>query len=125
MGVNMTHIHKVEKIKDQTDFDSDGVGYIVVSNVTGRPISIGSPSVNLYPGDKAFSCEDNETILKAIKDNKLNIVESFAPKAKVKKQKQEEQKQEETFTTVADSEEQVSVQLGLSDDDGSSSKDEL
>ena len=121
----MTHIHKVEKIKEQTEFDSDGVGYIVVSNVAGRPVSIGSPSVTLYPGDKAFSCEDNEQVLKAIKGNKLKIVESFAPKAKVRKQKQEEQKQEETFTTVADSEEQVSVQLGLSDDDSSSSQDEL
>lgn len=121
----MTHTHKVEKIKEQTEFDSNGVGYIVVLNVAGRPISIGSPSVTLYPGDKAFSCEDNEKVLKAIKEKKLSIVESFAPKAKVKKQKQEEQKQEETFTTVADSEEQVSVQLGLSDDDGSSSKDEL
>jgi hypothetical protein len=121
----MTHTHKVEKIKEQTEFDSNGVGYIVVLNVAGRPISVGSPSVTLYPGDKAFSCEDNEKILKAIKEKKLSIVESFAYKAKIKKQKQEEQKQEETFTTVADSEEQVSVQLGLSDDDGSSSNDEL
>jgi hypothetical protein len=122
----MTHTHKVEKVKEQTEFDSNSAGYIVVLNISGRPISVGTPSVTLYPGDKAFSCEDNEKVLKAIKDKKLSLLESFAPKTKVKKQKQEEYKEEEeTFTTVADSEEQVSVQLGLSDDDGSLSKDEL
>lgn len=107
----MTHAHKIEKIKGQSDFDANGAGYIVVSNVAGRPVSVGSPSVTLYPGDKAFSCNDNDSVLKAVKDKKLSIVETFEAKQKPKKQKQEE-----TLATVADLEEEVSVQLGLSDE---------
>lgn len=107
----MAHIHKVEKIKGQSDFDANGAGYIVVSNVAGRPVSVGSPSVVLYPGDKAFSCDDNDSVLKAVKAKKLSVVETFESKPKAKKQKQEE-----TLATVADSEEEVSVQLGLSDE---------
>ena len=121
----MTHIHKIEKIKDQTEFESNDVGYIVVSNVAGRTITVGSPSVTLYPGDKAFSCEDNDSVLKAVKNRKLSILESHAAKPKVKKQKQEEEKQLETLATVADIEEEVSVQLGLSDDGALPPSDKL
>jgi hypothetical protein len=121
----MTHSHKFEKIKNQSEFDADGVGHIVVSNVAGRPLTLGNPAATLYPGDKAFSCEDNDFVLKAIKDGKLRIVDSVLAKPKPKKQKQEEEKQVETFTTVADSEEQVSVQLGLSDDASLLSDDKL
>jgi hypothetical protein len=112
----MTHIHKIEKIKDEKEFDSNGFGYVIVSNVAGRPIVIGSPAVTLYPGDKAFSCEDNDSVLRAVKAKKLAIVEIFEAKPKTKKQKPEEPKQEETLVTVADIEEEVSVQLGLSDE---------
>lgn len=107
----MAHIHKIQKIKGQTDFDANGAGYIVVANIAGRAISVGSPSIVLYPGDKAFSCDDNDLVLSAVKGNKLAIVETFESKPKPKKQKQEE-----TLVTVADSEEEVSVQLGMSDE---------
>lgn len=121
----MTHIHKIEKIKGSSEFDSNGSGYVVVSNVAGRPISIGAPAVTLYPGDKAFSCDDNDAVLRAVKAKKLAIVETFEAKAKTKKQKPEESKQEETLATVADVEEEVSVQLGLSDEGDSPLSDKL
>lgn len=121
----MTHIHKIEKIKNGNEFDANGQGYLIVSNVAGRPIVIGSPAVALYPLDKAFACEDHDAVLKAIKDKKLAIVEIFEAKPKLKKQKQEEPKQEETLATVADIEEEVSVQLGLSDEGDSSLSDKL
>jgi hypothetical protein len=121
----MTHTHKIEKVKEGQEFDSNGSGYLVVSNIAGRPIVIGKPAVSLYPGDKAYSCDDNESVLTAVKSGKLKIVESFEAKAKTKKQKQEEPKQEETLATVADVEEEVSVQLGLSDEGDSSLSDTL
>ena len=125
----MTHSHKVEKIKSQSDFDHDGSGHIVVRNISGRSINIGFPSVLLYPEDEAFSCDDNPDVLSAIKSYKLEIVKTEEAKEKPKKTKIEETKvekvKEETLTTVADSAEQVSVQLDLPDDSKTLNSDEL
>lgn len=123
-GVDMAHTHKVEKVKNQSGFDADGAGHIVVKNVSGRNITVGSPGVLLYPGDTAFSCDDNPAILTAVKSYKLEIVSTEAAKPKAKKAKVEEVK-EETLTTVADSDEQVSVQLDLPDDGKTLPSDEL
>lgn len=121
----MTHIHKIEKVKEGQEFDSNGSGYVVVSNVAGRPLVLGTPAVSLYPGDKAYACDDNDAIIRGVKSGKLKIVESFEGKPKAKKQKPEEPKQEESLATVADVEEEVSVQLGLSDEGDSSLSDKL
>lgn len=100
------HVHKVEKNKGQSDFDSDGKGTIVVKNVSLQPVSIGSPSINLYPGDEAFSCDDNEKVLAAVKKGLLSISKTGSSKSKYKKPKVEE-----TSSTVAEPEVDVSVQL--------------
>ena len=125
----MTHLHKVEKIKGQSDFENDGSGHIVVKNISGRNITVGSPPVLLYPEDEAFSCDDNPDVLSAIKSYKLEIVKTEEAKEKPKKSKIEETKvekvKEETLTTVADSAEQVSVQLDLPDDSKTLNSDEL
>ena len=125
----MTHSHKVEKIKGQSDFDNDGSGHIVVKNISGRNITIGLPPVLLYPEDEAFSCDDNPYILSAVKSYKLEIVKTEEAREKPKKTKIEETKvekvKEETLTTVADSAEQVSVQLDLPDDSKTLNSDEL
>ena len=126
----MTHSHKVEKIKGQSDFDNDGSGHIVVKNISGRNITIGLPPVLLYPEDEAFSRDDNPDVLSAVKSYKLKIVKTEeAVKEKPKKAKIEETKveevKEETLTTVADSQEQVSVQLDLPDDSKTLNSDKL
>jgi hypothetical protein len=125
----MTHSHKVEKIKGQLDFQNDDSGHIVVKNISGRNMTIGLPPVLLYPEDEAFSCDDNPDVLSAVKSYKLEIVKTEAVKEKPKKAKIEETKveevKEETLTTVADSEEQVSVQLDLPDDSKTLNSDEL
>ena len=114
----MTHSHKVEKIKSQSDFDDDGSGHIVVKNISGRNITIGLPPVLLNPD-----------VLLAIKSYKLEIIKTEEAKEKPKKTKIEETKvekvKEETLTTVADSAEQVSVQLDLPDDSKTLNSDEL
>lgn len=120
----MSHSHKIEKLKDQSDFDSNGTGYFVVQNISGRNLTLGSDAILLYPGDKAFSCDDNPKVLSAIKSYKLEIVEIASAKPKTKKSKTEEQK-EETLTTVADSNEQDSVQLDLPDNSETLKSDEL
>ena len=125
----MAHSHKVEKIKSQSDFDNDGSGHIVVKNISGRNMTIGLPPVLLYPEDEAFSCDDNPEILSALKSYKLEIVKTEEAKEKPKKTKTEETKvekvKEETLTTVADSSEQVSVQLDLPDDSKTLNSGEL
>ena len=125
----MTHLHKVEKIKGQSDFENDGCGHIVVKNISGRNVTIGLPPVLLYPEDEAFSCDDNPDVLSAVKSYKLEIVKIEEAKEKSKKSKIEETKvgkaKEETLTTVADSAEQVSVQLDLPDDSKTLNSDEL
>lgn len=125
----MTHSHKVEKIKGQSDFENHGSGHIVVKNISGRNITIGLPPVLLYPEDEAFSCNENPDVLSAIKSYKLEIVKTEEAKEKPKKTKIEETKvekvKEETLTTVADSTEQVSVQLDLPDDSKTLNSDEL
>ena len=90
----MTHSHKVEKIKGQSDFENDGSGHIVVKNISGRNITIGLPPVLLYPEDEAFSCDDNPEILSAVKSYKLEIVKTEETKEKSKKTKIEETKVE-------------------------------
>lgn len=114
-GENMSHSHKISKMKGQADFDADGNGHIVVKNISGRNITVGNPAVLLFPGDKAFSCDDNPDVLSAVKSYKLEIVETSANKPKQKKTKPEEPK-EETLTTVADKDEPASVQLDLPDE---------
>lgn len=88
----MTHLHKVEKIKSQSDFENDGSGHIVVKNISGRSINIGFPAVLLYPEDEAFSCDDNPDVLSAIKSYKLEIVKTEEAREKPKKQKLKKQK---------------------------------
>ena len=108
----MSHKHGLQKIKKETSFECDG-SYSVLKNVSTRTVSAGG--TNLYPGDTAWYCGENEKIDKLIKENVLKIVEQVSPKPKYKKLK--EDKSEETSSTVAYPEGEASVQLGLSEDD--------
>ena len=125
----MSHTHELVKFKseraNQLLKDSSNV---VVTNVSGRTLTIGSPVVSIYPGESAVGCQDNPSIISGLASRSLKI-DSSAPQveelaAKPKKQK-EEPKVEETFATVAEPEAESSVQLVSSDDGELSSSDTL
>lgn len=130
----MTHNHQVKKIKNNDEkLDDNSVETVTFSNTSGMPISIGRPSVILYPGDTAISCEDNPHFQKLVSSKKITVISSYVP-SKPKKQtkakeeavvelEKEEPLVEETFETVADLEANVSVQLAQPDSDALSDKD--
>ena len=111
----MSHIHKFEKNKGQSNFDADGLGVLAVKNVSNSTLSFGNPPVNLYPGDEGFSCDDNEKVISAAKKGLVKI-----QKQDVTRQKPKKQKQEETSVTVAETEQEPSVQLDSPEQDEAS-----
>lgn len=108
----MAHKHQFAKEKDTSNFDFDSA-HVVAINVAGRPISVGDAGLKLYPGEKVLICQDNEIIQKLVSARKIQVLEINSAKPKPKKIK--EDKQEETFSTVAELEEETSVQLTSSD----------
>lgn len=80
----MSHKHGLQKIKKETSFECDG-SYSVLKNVSTRTVSAGG--TNLYPGDTAWYCGENEKIDKLIKENVLKNCRTRFSKAKIQKTK--------------------------------------
>jgi hypothetical protein len=112
----MPHEHKLTKIKEGVSFDCD-TGFLVLENTS--PTTIEVAGVNLYPGNQAWYCGTDEKVEKAIKNNKLTIVENNDGKTKIKKVisvVNKEKLLEETSVTVAETEAKESVQLSSSEE---------
>ena len=131
----MSHSHEVKKLKNDTvKLDDASFGSVTIANTSNRAISFGSPSVVLYPGDKALSCADNPAVEQSVARKLITVIDRSESKqestSKVKKQKVEEtevQKTqvEETFETVAEVEALPSVQLTSSSNGETLNSEEL
>lgn len=126
----MSHSHEVKKLKNSdVKLDDQSVGSVTFTNVSGRPLSFGKPSVNLYPGDSAICCEDNPSLELFVAKKLVKVIDKAEQKqkstAKPKTQKVEEPKVEETFETVAEVEPLPSVQLTSSSNGETLNSEEL
>ena len=126
----MSHSHEVKKVKtSETALDDASFGSVTVNNVSGRPVSFGSPVVLLYPGDSAVCCACNPTLDKFVANKLVKVVDKADAKQesapKPKKQKLEEVRPEETFETVAEVEPLPSVQLTSSSNGETFNSEEL
>jgi hypothetical protein len=130
MEIFMAHVHDVKKIKSNSNAElaSTDAGVVTFVNVSGRNVSVGNPSVLLYPGNTGVACACHPAVLDGVKSKKYKIVSQSdpAPAPKSKKAKAEEpQPEPETFTTVAEPEPSPSVQLDSSEESETPSGDEF
>jgi len=112
----MPHEHKLTKIKEGVSFECDA-DFLVLENTSLNTVDVGH--VNLYPGNQAWYCGSDERVERAIKDNRLTVVESKEGKTKMKKVitvVNKEKLLEETSVTVAETEAKESVQLSSSEE---------
>jgi hypothetical protein len=126
----MSHSHEVKKLKnDGVKLDDSSFGSVTIENISNRTLPFGSPSVILYPGDKALTCADNPAVEQSVAKKLIKVVDKSETKQesapKVKKQKAEEVQVEETFETVAEVQALPSVQLTSSSNGETLNSEEL